>query len=54
MTSDAELNRKFPFVIDLKKILPGLLRSRMKAEKPDIQFAQYSYISKPSQGTAWQ
>ena len=30
---DAELNRQFPFAIDLNKILPGLLKLRTKAEK---------------------
>ena len=39
MTIDAELNRKFPFDIDLNKILPDLVRLRTKAEKPDIQFS---------------
>ena len=39
MTIDAEPNRKFPFDIDLNKILPDLLRLRKKAEKPDIQFS---------------
>ena len=42
MTIDAELNRKFPFGIYLNKVLPELLRLRMKAEKPDIQFSQYT------------
>ena len=51
MTTDAELNRKFPFGIDLnkqkqniqnKKILPDLIRLRTKAEKPDTQFSQYT------------
>ena len=32
---DAELNRQFPFGIDLNKLLPVV---RMKAEKPDIHF----------------
>ena len=41
MTIDAELNRKFPFDINLNKILPDLVRLRTKAEKPDIQFSQY-------------
>ena len=40
MTVDAELNIKFPFGIDLNKILPDLHRLRTKAEKPDIQFSQ--------------
>ena len=39
MTIDAELNRKFPFYIDLKNILPHLLRLRTKAEKPEIQYS---------------
>ena len=42
MTIDAELNRKFPFGFDLNKILSDLLRLRTKAEKPDIQFSQYT------------
>ena len=42
MTTDAELNRKFPFGIDLNKILPDLLKLRTKAENPDIQFSQYT------------
>ena len=36
MTIDAELNRKFPFGIDLNKILSDLPRLRTNAEKPDI------------------
>ena len=42
MATDAELNRKFPLDIDLNEILPDLLRLRTKAEKPDIQFSQYT------------
>ena len=42
MTTDAELIRKFPFGIDLNKILPDLLRLRTKAEKPDRQFSQHT------------
>ena len=42
MTIDAELNRKFPLDIDLKNILPHLLRLRTKVEKPEIQFSQYT------------
>ena len=42
MTTDAELNRKCPFDIDLNKILLDLPRLRKKAEKPDIQFSQYT------------
>ena len=37
---DAELYRQFPFGIDLNKILPDLLKLRIKGEKPDIQFSQ--------------
>ena len=33
MTIDAELNRKFPFGIDLNKILPDLLRLRTKTKR---------------------
>ena len=40
---DAELNRRFPFGIDLNKILLDLLKLRIKAEKPDIQFSQHTY-----------
>ena len=40
--NDAELNRQFPFGIDLNKILPELLKLRTKAEKPGIQFSQYT------------
>ena len=41
--NDAELNRQFPFGIDLNKTLPPvLLKLRTKAEKPDIQFSQHA------------
>ena len=39
---DSELNRQFPFDIDLNKILPNLLKLRMKAQKPDRQFSQHT------------
>ena len=39
---DAELNSEIPFDIFLNKILPDLLELRTKAEKPDIQFLQYT------------
>ena len=39
---DAELNRQFPFDIDLNKILPDLLKSRAKAQKLDIHFLQHT------------
>ena len=42
MATDAELNRKFPFDIDLNKILSDLVRLRTKTEKHDIQFLQYA------------
>ena len=42
MTIDAELNRKFPFDIDLNKILSDLLKLITKAEKSYIQFSQYT------------
>ena len=35
-------NRKFPFGIDLNKILSDLLMWRTKAEKPDTQFSQHT------------
>ena len=41
MATDAELNRKFPFDINLDKILPDLLRLRTKTQKPE-QFSQYT------------
>ena len=43
-TSDnnAELNRQFPFDIDLNKTLPDLLKLRTTAEKPGIQFSQHT------------
>ena len=41
--NDTELNWQFPFGIDLNKILPDLLKFRMKAEKPEIQFSQHIY-----------
>ena len=40
---DAELNRQLSFGIDLNKILPDVLKLRMKVEKPDIQFSQHTY-----------
>ena len=43
--NDAELNRQFPFDIDLNKILPELLKLRTKAEKPAIQFSQHTYVN---------
>ena len=42
MKIDAELNIKFPFDINLNKILPDLLRLRTKAHKPEIHFSQYN------------
>ena len=39
---DAQLNRQFAFGTDLNKILPDLLKLRMEAEKPDIQFSQHT------------
>ena len=42
MKIDAVLSGKFPFRIDLNKILPDLLSLRTKAEKADIQFSQYT------------
>ena len=42
MTIDVELIRKFPFDIDLNKILPDLFRLRTKTEKPEIQFSQFT------------
>ena len=36
---DAELNRQFPFGIDLKKILPVV---RTKARKPNIHFSKHT------------
>ena len=42
---DAELTRQSPFGIFLNKILPDLLKVRIKAEKPDIQFPQHTYRS---------
>ena len=47
MTIDAELNLKFPFDVNLNKILPDLLRLTTKAQKPDIQFSQYTYVNGP-------
>ena len=47
---DAELSRQFPFGIDLNKILPNLLKLRMKAEKPDRQFL-ITYIRWRSTGS---
>ena len=44
MTIDAELSRKFPFHIDLNKILPDLLWH--------VVFT--IYVSKWSKGTVWQ
>ena len=42
---DAELNRQFASGIDLNKMLSDLLKLRIKAEKPDIQFLQHTYSS---------
>ena len=47
MTTDAELNLKFPFDVNLSKILPDLFRLTTKAQKPDIQFPQYTYVNGP-------
>ena len=49
---DPQLNRQFPFGIDLNKILPDLLILRTKAEKPNIQFSQHiPYRCKQSKRT---
>ena len=46
------LNREFPFGIDLKKIVPDLLKLRRKAEKPNIHFSQHiPYRCKQSKRT---
>ena len=44
-----ELYKQCAFGIDLKKILPGLLKSRSYEGKPDLKFSQY--INKPSRNT---
>ena len=45
--NDAELNRQFPFGVDLNKILSDLLKLRTKAEKLGIQFSvsQHTYVN---------
>ena len=48
---DAELNRQFPFCIDLNRILPVLLKLKTKAEKPDTQFSQHTYGPKTQSGS---
>ena len=35
-----ELNQQYPFIIDLKKILPDFLKARTTAKKPHIKFSQ--------------
>ena len=42
MKKDPELNRQFPFGINLNKILPDLLKLRIKAEKPGIQVLKHT------------
>ena len=39
---DAELNKQYPFGIDLNKILPDLFKLRTKAEKSYIKFLQHT------------
>ena len=41
--NSAELNRQFRFRIDLNKILPDLLKLRMKVEKSERQFSQHTH-----------
>ena len=47
MTTNGELNRQFPFAIDLNKILPDLLKLRTKVEKADIEFSQHTWVNGP-------
>ena len=37
----AELNRQFPFGIDLNKISPDLLKLKTKAEELDMEISQH-------------
>ena len=53
MKIDAELNRKFPFGIDLNKILPDLLRLRMERQR-NLTYSFTIDITKRSKGTVWQ
>ena len=53
MTFDAEQNRKFPFGIDLNKILPDLLRLRMERQR-NLTYSFTIDITKRSKGTVWQ
>ena len=43
--NDAELNRQFPFGIDLNKILPDLLQLKTKAEALGMEISQHVNVN---------